>query len=173
MKTLYIARHAKSSWRNTSLIDIDRPLKSSGVMMAYKVAKRLIEAEVNLDAIYSSPAIRAMHTAIIYARTLEFPENRVEIRPSLYNKGKEGIYELVKQVNEDYNSIMITGHDPTLTHFVNEYMAVPLEKLQTSGIIQLDLETDKWTHIRQANPIRIVYFKREETRELKYAKQNY
>ena len=129
MKTIYIARHAKSSWRNTQIIDVDRPLKSSGIIALQKIAERLKESEPELDAIYTSPAVRAAHTALIHARYLNFPENRIEIRNSIYRQGKEGIYELVKSVENNLNAIMVVGHDPSLTHFINDFLTIPLEKM--------------------------------------------
>lgn len=172
MKTIFIARHAKSSWRNTNLQDIDRPLKSSGVINAQRVALRLKDAEENFDALYSSPAIRALHTAIIHARYLDFPENRIEIRNSIYNRGKDGLYDLVKSINPDYNSVMLCGHDPTLTNFLNDYIDIPLEKVQTSGIVKIELKTDRWSKVRNAPVSKITYFKREEVKEVKYAKKS-
>ena len=80
MKTIYIARHAKSSWRNTQIIDVDRPLKSSGIIALQKIAERLKESEPELDAIYTSPAVRAAHTTLIHARYLNFPELKLEIQ---------------------------------------------------------------------------------------------
>lgn len=170
MKTIYIARHAKSSWRNANLIDLDRPLKSSGVVAAQQVAHALLEDQVNPDAIYTSPAIRALHTALIHARTLEFPENRIEIRNSIYNRGKEGLYELIKSVGENLNTIMLCGHDPTLTNFVNDFLTIPLEKLQTSSVIKIVLDAEQWSQVKLSDVIDVCYYMREEKRELNYAK---
>lgn len=170
MKTVYIARHAKSSWRNTYIIDADRPLKSSGILALQKVSERLKYSELSIDAIYTSPAIRATHTALIHARTLEFPENRIEVRNSIYRQGKEGIYDLIKSVENNLNSILICGHDPTLTNFVNDFLKIPLEKMQTSSVLKIQIHTDNWSQIRFADVEQLIYFNREETKELKYAK---
>ena len=172
MKTIFIARHAKSSWRNTNLQDIDRPLKSSGVISAERVAERLKDEKQFFDVLYSSPAIRALHTAIIHARTLEFPENRIEIKNTIYNRGKEGLYELIKSINNQFNSVMLCGHDPTFTNFVNDYLDIPLEKIQTSGVVKIELKVDKWSEIRNAPIGGLTYFKREEVKAIKYGKKS-
>ncbi len=170
MKTIYIARHAKSSWRNTNIHDIDRPLKSSGVIGVQRVAEKIKETEPAIDTIFTSPAARAAHTALIHARYLELPESRIVIRNSIYNRGVEGIYELVKSVGENLNSIMVVGHDPTLTNFVNDFLEIPLEKMQTSSVLKIVLDATAWSQIRFAGVEQLVYFNREETKELKYAK---
>ena len=158
MKTIYIARHAKSSWRNTQIIDVDRPLKSSGIIALQKIAERLKESEPELDAIYTSPAVRAAHTALIHARYLNFPENRIEIRNSIYRQGKEGIYELVKSVENNLNAIMVVGHDPSLTHFINDFLTIPLEKMQTSSVMKIELNAENWSQIRFAEVKQLIYF---------------
>lgn len=170
MKTIYIARHAKSSWRNTQIIDIDRPLKSSGIIALQKVSERLKDSEPNLDALYTSPAVRAAHTALIHARYLNFPENRIEIRNSIYGQGKEGVFDLIKSFDNNLNSIMICGHDRTLTDFINDFLRIPLEKMQTSSVMKIQFHTDTWNQIQFAELEQLIYFNREETIELKYAK---
>lgn len=171
MKTIFLARHAKSSWRNINLQDIDRPLKASGVLTAQEVGKALNEKNENLDALISSPAIRALHTATIHARQLQFPEYRIEIKNSIYYRGKEGLYDLIKTLNPSFNSVMICGHDPTLANFVNDFLEIPLEKIQTSGVVKLSLNIDRWSNVKRAPVRSITYYKREEIRELKYAKK--
>lgn len=170
MKTIYIARHAKSSWRNTQIIDVDRPLKSSGIIALQKVSERLNDSKPNLDAIYTSPAVRAAHTALIHARYLNFPENRIEIRNSIYNQGKEGVFDLIKSFDNNLNSIMICGHDPTLTEFVNDFLRIPLEKMQTSSVMKIQFHTDVWNQIQFADLEQLIYFNHQETKKLKYAK---
>jgi len=77
MKTLLIVRHAKSSWDNAALNDIDRPLNLRGKHDAPVMAKRLIRAGVKIDLFVSSPAKRARHTAGIFIH--EFGRKEKEI----------------------------------------------------------------------------------------------
>ena len=62
MKTLYIIRHAKSSWGDFSLPDFERPLNERGKKDAPEMAKRLLDKKINIDAFVSSPAKRAKST---------------------------------------------------------------------------------------------------------------
>ncbi len=55
-KTLYIARHAKSSWDDASLSDFERPLNKRGKRDAPFMAEKLKELGVKPDLILSSPA---------------------------------------------------------------------------------------------------------------------
>ncbi len=78
MKTLIIVRHAKSSWDNPDLKDIERPLNDRGEKDAPKMAKRLKEREITPDLLLSSPAVRAIETCRHIAMILEYPLEKIE-----------------------------------------------------------------------------------------------
>ena len=71
MKTLFLIRHAKSSWDDTALPDKDRPLDDRGRRDAPKMGKRLAKRDVKPDLILSSPARRALTTAEVIAKKLD------------------------------------------------------------------------------------------------------
>ncbi|MGB4972019.1 MAG: histidine phosphatase family protein, partial [Cyclobacteriaceae bacterium] len=60
--TLYLVRHAKSSWENPDLSDFDRPLNERGRKDAPRMGKRIKEREITPDLMLSSPANRAIST---------------------------------------------------------------------------------------------------------------
>ena len=62
MKTLYIVRHAKSSWEYESIKDIDRPLKKRGINDAHLMSNLLVKKINRPDLLLSSSANRALHT---------------------------------------------------------------------------------------------------------------
>ena len=78
MKKVFIVRHAKSSWDDMHLVDYDRPLKGRGVKDAYLVSNWLSQNHERPDALYSSPATRALHTAMIFSRNLQFPFSKLK-----------------------------------------------------------------------------------------------
>jgi phosphohistidine phosphatase SixA len=65
---------------------------------------------------------------------------------------------------------MICGHDPTLTDFVNDFLRIPLNKIQTSAVMKIQFHSDSWSQIQFADVEQLIYFNRQETKELKYAK---
>ena len=72
MKTLFLIRHAKSNWADAALPDKDRPLNDRGQRDAPKMGERLAKRAVKPDLILSSPATRALKTAEIIAKTLDY-----------------------------------------------------------------------------------------------------
>src|SRR4029434_8634311 len=77
MKTLFLIRHAKSSWDDAALSDKDRPLDDRGKRDAPKMGKRLAKRDVKPDLILSSPAVRARTTAEIIAKKLDYKRNDI------------------------------------------------------------------------------------------------
>ena len=70
MKTVLFVRHGKSSW-DYEVNDRDRPLKERGVNDAYAVSSEFKKMEIAVDFVYSSPANRALHTAVIFSRNFQ------------------------------------------------------------------------------------------------------
>ena len=169
MKTIYIARHAKSSWEFPSIKDIDRTLTANGMKAAYSVASSLKEEGNQLDYIISSPANRAIHTALIHSRVMDLPSNRITINAALYYENEKSIIDLLKQQFNEVNDSMIVGHNPTFTNLANYFLGNQLENIQTSGIVQLSFNTEDWAEINPKNLTHSLYFKRKEIVDLRYA----
>ena len=83
-KTLYLIRHAKSSWKRSSLGDSERPLNKRGKHDAPMMGKILKERGEIPGLIISSPAKRAHSTAKFFAKALNYPENNIIISNELY-----------------------------------------------------------------------------------------
>ncbi len=65
MKTLYILRHAKSTWTDANLSDFERPLNERGVKTAPFMGELMAKKNFQPDLILSSPAQRAKQTALL------------------------------------------------------------------------------------------------------------
>jgi len=148
MKTLYIVRHAKSSWKNADLKDIERPLKASGKKDAELVAEQLRKDKIHPEYFLSSPAVRAYATAKIFAKILEFPKDKIEINTSVYGSSVEELHTLILGMDNQYHSLMLFGHDPTLCNFVSFLTKQHYEKVPTSGVVAIQFHADNWNEIQ-------------------------
>ena len=84
MKTLYIVRHAKSSWKYLNVKDVDRPLKERGITDAHLLSKHLAKTITKPDAFISSYANRALHTGIIFCENFGFPLAHLKLYNSFF-----------------------------------------------------------------------------------------
>lgn len=146
-KKLLIVRHAKSSWDYDDIADIDRPLKSKGILKAYQISHKLKHENLVPDLIISSPANRALHTAIIFMRVLEVSLQQLFVSQLLYDASTSQIVELVRHTSDDISSLMIFGHNPDFTSIVNHFAKNPIGNLPTSGAVTFVFETKNWKNV--------------------------
>ena len=147
MKVLYLVRHAKSSWEDASLDDIDRPLKTSGVNDAYMMSDFLKEKKVAPELIITSPAVRAISTALIFTNKLKIPTEQIKILREIYESSPGDILNKVRMTNPIVNSLMVFGHDPSLTSLFTLLTGKSLEKIPTSAVASIFLSIDEWQKI--------------------------
>lgn len=151
MKTLLIVRHAKSSWSDKGISDIDRPLKKSGVNDATEVAQKLKQQKVSPDIIITSPAVRAITTAMIFARNLNYPLWQLSISEIAYDFTKDALLSIINTTADKYKTLMLVGHDPALTYLVNELTGEQFEKIPTSAVFTISFRVQSWKRVALGN----------------------
>ncbi len=151
MKTLYLLRHAKSSWDDANLADFDRPLNERGKTDAPKMGKRLKEKDIRPQMIYSSAAVRALSTAKLVASAIDYPENRILVDRTLYHADEEKLLAYLHQCSDEWDSIMLVGHNPGLTNFANDLTSESIDNIPTAGIVAISLKIDSWNDARPRN----------------------
>lgn len=149
MKTLYIVRHAKSSWSDPLADDFDRPLNERGKRDAPRMGKRLKEKGILPSLIISSPAKRARSTARRIAKELKYKKDDIKEDRKLYHAEEEVILDVIRKLKDKHNSVMLFGHNPGLTNFVNSLQdkEFDLDNLPTCGIAAFQLKIDSWSEI--------------------------
>jgi phosphohistidine phosphatase len=143
MKQLVLARHAKSSWKDATLADYDRPLNKRGRRDLPFMAARLAEREPAPQLIWASPAKRTALTAEGYADALGIPASSILWDERLYYAGGNSMVALLGALDDDIDSVMIVGHNPALTLAANTLAGWVTDNLPTSG--QIGLRAPDWT----------------------------
>ncbi len=153
MKTLYIVRHAKSSWDDLSASDHDRKLLPLGKKRTKIVAKWLKKHNVLPDKIMSSTAVRAYETARLIANGLGFPEEKIEKERRLYGADPEDVEELLFTLPDSVGKVMVVGHNPGFTDLANLFLKdnQGIDNLPTSGVVSVIFDTEKWEEVPLAS----------------------
>ena len=146
-KTLYLVRHAKSSWEDSSLADYDRPLNKRGKRDAPEMGRRLAKQNIRPDQVISSPAKRAKKTASAMAEMVGYPPKKIQWEKNLYHALPETLLEYIHQAPADCESLMLVGHNPGLTDFYNALSDEEIENIVTAGVVCLTFDTDSWHEI--------------------------
>lgn len=147
MKTLYLIRHAKSSWDSPALHDFERPLNKRGERDAPNMAKRLKEKKVLPDMMLSSPANRALTTCKVFAETLGFSTSKIITNQALYHASEESILEIIKTTPAFVKTLLVFGHNPGFTDFANELTKERIQNIPTCGIVACTLSIQSWNEI--------------------------
>jgi len=147
MKTLYLMRHAKSSRKDGSLEDFDRPLNKRGEHDAPFMGKMMNQKGIILQEIISSPAERALSTARLFCTGIEFPHQNVKIDNNLYASSSSAMLVVIKNVNINVESVLIIGHNPGLTDLSNYLSDFPIDNIPTCGMVELFFNRKSWQEI--------------------------
>ena len=156
MKTLYLARHAKSYWKDQSIPDFDRPLNNRGKRDAPFMGEVLKDKKIKISLIISSPAKRTKKTAIEISAKIGYLEKNILYNEELYEASSNTLIKTIKKLDEEYDSIMMFGHNPGLTLLNNHISNHYIDNIPTCGIVALEFDK-KWNEIDK-NTCKFLFF---------------
>ena len=157
MKTLFLLRHAKSSWSDPDLKDFERPLSTRGTKDVPLMAERFLKRHVSVDCIICSPATRTKTTARLFAKEIKFPVDDIVSNPELYFAGAPMFLKATKLIDDDFNSAILVGHNPAITEFVNEMANCEIKNIPTCGLVELSLPIERWADAKMGEAKRVIY----------------
>lgn len=157
MKTLFICRHAKSSWKDLSIGDHDRKLNERGKLNAPFMGKKLIEKNEEIDIFLSSTAKRAFRTARYIAKAFGLKKGEIGRKNELYHAGQRDILRVINGIHNSHNSAAIFGHNPGFTDLANHLSGEWIDNIPTCGIVKIEFDVDTWEAVSGGNG-RMIWF---------------
>lgn len=151
MKTIYFVRHAKSSWDHPDLRDFERPLNERGQKDAPRMAKLFVAKGVKPDKLVSSPANRALTTATHFANAFGIPSDQILRNEDIYESMTATILTIIKNWDDDWQTVFIFGHNPTFTDVVNHLGGSHLLNIPTCGVCKVVSTAEKWADVKPEN----------------------
>jgi phosphohistidine phosphatase len=151
MRTLYLIRHAKSSWDSPGLRDFNRPLNERGLRDAPRMALLLAGRGVRPDLLVSSTAKRALTTAQFFAVSLGYPDGAIRREDSIYESAPHNILRIISQLPDEAQTVLLFGHNPTFTEVANMFSDTLIENVPTCGIVQIESSADRWNTVHEGN----------------------
>jgi phosphohistidine phosphatase len=151
VKVLYLLRHAKSSWKDASLDDHDRPLAKRGRRAADAMAGYLESNGIRPALVLCSSALRATQTLDGVFRGSPRPE--VEVEPGLYGASEDEIMNRIQLVPDSVPSVLVIGHNPGLhdlaLSLAGSGVGIPRlrEKFPTAALVALRFASSRWSGI--------------------------
>lgn len=150
MKTLILVRHAKSDWGDPLLRDFDRPLNERGKKDAPKMAERLLERKMKIDAFISSPAKRAAKTATLIAEAFGKKKEKIRFEEKLYLAAADVFRKLVSELDDELDTVAIFSHNDGITDYANMLCSVRVDNIPTCGIYAVKADIKSWKDFNEA-----------------------
>ena len=146
MKRLILVRHAKSNLNQPLVSDHERILNQSGKNEAKLIGQYLSNNQYIPSHIISSTATRALETAHIIIEQLKF-KNNIETQSLIYSDSFLNILNLINNIDNQYQCIMLVGHNPTITQLINHVTNIKADHIPTcgTGIVDFKVTWDSIT----------------------------
>jgi phosphohistidine phosphatase len=146
MKTLFLIRHAKSSWATIGLRDFDRTLELRGHNDAPRMAKHLKKLGAKPDLIVTSPAVRARMTAEYFAKEFNISPEDIDNQQDIYEADVSTIAHIIRELPDSVDTVLMFGHNPTFTYIADGFSKIDrFENVSTCGIVQIQSDTEGGT----------------------------
>ena len=161
MRSLYLLRHAKSSWADPTLPDHERPLAPRGRRDARRIAGHLLELGIEPELVLCSTAVRTRETLELIRPALD--DATVTLDAALYAAWAETLLEHVREVPEERTSVMLIGHNPGLQDLALTLAAPGRErerleaKFPTAALATLTIPTATWKGLSPGDAVLAAY----------------
>ena len=149
-RNLTLLRHAKSSWKNPDLADIERPLSKRGRRDAVTMAARILGHDVEFTAIYASPAPRTRETLAHMLPALPAQDARIVFDQRLYTFQLGTMIDTLKQLDDGLLDVLVIGHNPALQDSIGWLTGQALERFPTAACARLTLKLPRWADLHAA-----------------------
>jgi len=156
MKNLILIRHAKSSW-DAPIDDKQRFLSNRGIKDAHLISQHIQSLIPKTNLIWSSDAKRAAETATIFAQNLNWPLESIIFKDELYTFDCAKLENVIKACADDYENVILFGHNEAITEFVNKFGDVFINNVPTSGFVSISFPEDSWSKIKNGKTKKILF----------------
>jgi phosphohistidine phosphatase len=162
MRRVYLLRHAKSSWKDRSLPDRERPLAGRGKRAAKAMAGHLEAEGIRPDLVLCSPARRTRETLErVEAALGDQVETRLD--EALYGASEAELLACLRALAQEVDSVMVIGHNPGLEQLAlalasqGAQLARMREKYPTAALATIDLPAEDWRAIEPGSGKLVAY----------------
>ncbi|MBM3439310.1 MAG: histidine phosphatase family protein [Bacteroidetes bacterium] len=150
MKQLLLIRHAKSSWANMGMSDIERPLNDRGEKDAPEMAKRLLQKDIIPQLLVTSTATRARTTCEVFASVLAIAKKNILETAQLYMAKPSTYWDVIAALPNEAATVALFAHNPGITEFANELTHVRIDNMPTCSIFAVNIRCENWKDFKAA-----------------------
>ena len=150
MKELILLRHAKSSW-DYAVSDRNRPLTEKGMKRIKNMASASASLFKKQEIIFSSPANRAMHTAILLIHSLGITFEKLKIKEGLYTFDASNLLQFINSLDDEFDNVICVGHNPAFSSVVGYLSDTTIGNLPTAAWAHIVFEQSQWSQVKSGS----------------------
>jgi phosphohistidine phosphatase len=151
MKRIILMRHGQAEVGSDGMSDFERSLTAKGRNVSRLMARKLRGKIKDPGILVTSPAFRALETAIIFAREYGISPEKIILKNSIYSKfDHSALMEILKETAEEVDTITLFGHNPTFTDIASWFSMEPVNMIPKSGIVCLSFGLKLWSELKPA-----------------------
>jgi phosphohistidine phosphatase len=160
MKKLILVRHGKAEDSVSGISDYERSLTQKGKIISRLMAKKLREIEKSPVTIITSPAFRAIETALIFAFEFGIKPEKMVLNSDIYYKmNLRHLADILTIAGEKCNTVMLFGHNPAFTEIANSLGNESCDFMPKSAVVVLSFDVNTWPEIRQGSGKQLCFLK--------------
>ena len=149
-RKLYLLRHSYAGSAG-GIRDKDRALTMEGITATRILGDKLSEQNFNPQKILCSTAERASSTAINLMEELGLSEKMITYEEKLYEASVREALEIVNDCDPNVRSLLIIGHNPTITFFGEYLTATGIGNMDPCGMVTIEFNDIKWKEVSQGS----------------------
>ncbi len=154
MKRIIFMRHGKAESQEPGLSDYERSLTSKGKNLSHLMAIKLKEKITKPGLLISSPAFRAIETALIFAMEYDIKPESILVRSDIYYRFNEKTLLCILEADaKKHDSVVFFGHDPSFTNLANFLSGNTVGEIPKSGIVCISFNVREWHEIKAATGV--------------------
>jgi phosphohistidine phosphatase len=149
MKKIIFVRHGRAEDQDSGITDFERSLTTKGKTISRQMAVRFKETETNPGLFITSPAFRAVETALIFAGVIGIDPDNIMIYSNIYYKsGIKILFDMLPKIDDNIETITLFGHNPSFTEMPDRLCTEGCEFLTKTSIVCISFKVSKWSEIK-------------------------
>ena len=150
-KRLFIVRHGQARFAGSDEKDIDRPLSPEGMQQTSRLGSYMHKKGYEISAIITSNALRAVMTAENIADQINYDVMKIEADEDLYEASVRILLEKVNNFHDDWQQVVLVGHNPVLTYFVEYITGHHFDGMAAGSMVVISCDVDSWEELSKEN----------------------
>ncbi|WP_017258975.1 SixA phosphatase family protein [Pedobacter arcticus] len=156
-KKILLVRHAKSDWADLNLSDFNRPLNPRGLKDSVEMAGRVAMQKLIPQRLVSSPALRAISTCELMAKSWNKETQEIDLEPKIYEANTQQLLKIVNNFDNNDDYIALFGHNNGITDLAVYLTDADLFNIPTCGVALIEFPFDDWKEVSKHNGDLVAY----------------